>query len=142
MLIHVYHGPNLNRLEQRDAHHYGAVDLKTINHKLRGLAAQLEVDIETRQTNREGELIDWIQQEDKDGLLLNAAAYTHTSVGLRDAIELVDYPVVEVHLSNIYAREEFRHHSLISPVCLGQISGFGAASYLLGLQAVVDHLSA
>ncbi len=142
MIIHVYHGPNLNRLESREAAHYGSSELGQIDKKIQGLAVELDVELKTRQTNREGELIDWVQQPGKDGLVLNAAAYTHTSVGLRDAIELVDYPVVEVHLSNIYAREEFRRVSLLSPVCLGQVSGFGAVSYLLGLRAVVAHLRA
>jgi 3-dehydroquinate dehydratase-2 len=142
MIIHVYHGPNLNRLETRDTGHYGSATLDGINKELRVLAEELDVKVECRQSNSEGTLVDWVQAEDKDGLVLNAAAYTHTSVALRDAIHLVDYPTVEVHLSNIHTREEFRRESYLAPVCLGQVSGFGPESYRLGLRAVVDHLRA
>lgn len=138
--LHVYHGPNLNKLQDRDVDHYGSRTLEAINESLSSLGQELGADVTCRQTNHEGELIDWVQDEDKDGLVLNAAGYTHTSVALRDAIEMVSYPTVEVHLSNIYDREDFRSESMISPVCLGVISGFGQASYLLGLRAVVDHL--
>ena len=136
MNIHVYHGPNLNLLGQRDQQQYGDQTLESINEQLRTLAEELGIEVNVRQTNGEGELIDWIQQQDKDGLVLNAAAYTHTSVALRDAIEAVNYPVVEVHLSNIHAREKFRKRSRIAPVCVGQICGLGPDSYLLGLRAI------
>ncbi|MFB6345022.1 MAG: type II 3-dehydroquinate dehydratase [bacterium] len=140
MIVHVYHGPNLNKLKDRDSDHYGTRSLEAINGSLRSLSEEFDVDVECRQTNHEGELVEWIQNEEKDGLVLNAAAYTHTSVAVRDAIEMVDYPVVEVHLSNIYAREDFREESRISSVCQGVISGFGQASYTLGLRAVIEHL--
>lgn len=140
MIVHVYHGPNLNRLGSRDDSHYGSVSLEDINGDLRSLGDELGVDVECRQSNEEGTLVDWVQSEEKDGLVLNAAGYTHTSVALRDAVDLVDYPTVEVHLSNIHAREAFRRESRLAPVCLGQVSGFGPASYRLGLRAVVDHL--
>lgn len=140
MNIHVYHGPNLNRLESRDSEEYGSVTLDGINGELRALGDELGVEVDCRQSNSEGTLVDWVQSEEKDGLVLNAAAYTHTSVALRDAVDLVEYPTVEVHLSNIHAREVFRSESRLAPVCLGQVSGFGPASYRLGLRAVVDHL--
>ncbi len=142
MEIHVYHGPNLNCLERRDSSQYGTTNLTTLNESLVKLGEQLDVEVVTRQSNAEAQLVDWIQELDKDGLVLNPAAFTHTSVALRDAIELVEYPVVEVHLSNIQAREQFRRESLTSAVCLGQISGFGVRSYQLGLRAVVGHLRA
>lgn len=142
MEIHVYHGPNLNKLESRNPDHYGDRSLGSIDESLVQLGEELDVTVTARQTNHEGKLVDWIQEENKDGLVLNAAAYTHTSVALRDAIEMVRYPVVEVHLSNIYGREDFREESLISPVCSGVISGFGRVSYNLGLRAVVEHLQA
>jgi len=142
MKIHVYHGPNLNRLDMRSQEIYGTSDITEINEELAEMSAELNIEIECRQSNNEGELASWIQQENKDGLVLNAAAYTHTSVVLRDAVEMTDYPVVEVHLSNIYSREPFRHKSMIAPVCLGQISGFGSHSYELGLRALVEYLRA
>lgn len=136
MLIHVYHGPNLNKLGDRPSDQYGDQTLEEINSDLADLASTLEVEIETRQSNSEGELVDWIQESDKDGLVLNAGAYTHTSVAIRDAIELVDYPVIEVHLSNIHNRESFRRDSLLAPVCLGQVSGLGVDSYRTALRAL------
>lgn len=140
MEVHVYHGPNLNRLDDRDETHYGPVDLEGINESLHELAGELDVDLVCRQTNHEGELVEWVQAGDKDGLVLNAAAYTHTSVALRDAIDLVDYPVVEVHLSNLEKRESFRRESMIGAVCVGRVAGFRGDSYRLGLRAVVRHL--
>jgi 3-dehydroquinate dehydratase-2 len=140
MIIHVYHGPNLNKLESRDTELYGAENLGDINTSLRAASSEMDIDVKIRQTNQESELVEWIQSEGKDGLVLNAAAYTHTSVAIRDAIGMVEYPVVEVHLSNIHARESFRQKSTIASVCLGQIAGFGAESYRLGLRAVVRHL--
>jgi 3-dehydroquinate dehydratase-2 len=140
MLIHVYHGPNLNCLGNRDKNHYGSETLQDINDDLHSLSEQLDVELEIWQTNREGDLIERVQEDDKDGLVLNAAGYTHTSVALRDAVDLVEYPTVEVHLSNVHARESFRENSLLAPVCVGQISGFGSDSYRLGLRAVIRHL--
>jgi len=140
MLIHVYHGPNLNCLGDRDENHYGSDTLEDINEGLQSLGGKLDVEVETWQSNHKGELVERIQQTKKDGVVLNAAGYTHTSIALRDAVDLVSYPVVEVHLSNIHARESFRQKSLLAPVCVGQISGFGPDSYRLGLRAVVRYL--
>jgi 3-dehydroquinate dehydratase-2 len=132
-------GPNLNLLGTRQPEVYGRQTLADIEALVRARAAELGVEIDFRQSNHEGELVTWIQEARGrfDAIVLNAAAYTHTSVALRDAISAVSIPTVEIHLSNIHAREEFRHRSLIAPVCRGQISGFGFQSYLLGLQAVV-----
>jgi 3-dehydroquinate dehydratase-2 len=132
-------GPNLNLLGTRQPEVYGRQTLADIEALVRARAAELGVEIDFRQSNHEGELVTWIQEARGrfDAIVLNAAAYTHTSVALRDAIAAVSIPTVEIHLSNIHAREEFRHRSLIAPVCRGQISGFGFQSYLLGLQAVV-----
>jgi 3-dehydroquinate dehydratase-2 len=132
-------GPNLNLLGTRQPEVYGRQTLADIEALVRARATELGVEIDFRQSNHEGELVTWIQEArgQFDAIVLNAAAYTHTSVALRDAIAAVSIPTVEIHLSNIHAREEFRHRSLIAPVCRGQISGFGFQSYLLGLQAVV-----
>lgn len=132
-------GPNLNLLGTRQPEVYGRQTLADIEALVRARATELGVEIDFRQSNHEGELVTWIQEArgQFDAIVLNAAAYTHTSVALRDAISAVSIPTVEIHLSNIHAREEFRHRSLIAPVCRGQISGFGFQSYLLGLQAVV-----
>lgn len=132
-------GPNLNLLGTRQPEVYGRQTLADIEALVRARATELGVEIDFRQSNHEGELVTWIQEARGrfDAIVLNAAAYTHTSVALRDAISAVSIPTVEIHLSNIHAREEFRHRSLIAPVCRGQISGFGFQSYLLGLQAVV-----
>jgi len=132
-------GPNLNLLGTRQPEVYGRQTLADIEALVRARAAELGVEIDFRQSNHEGELVTWIQEARGrfDAIVLNAAAYTHTSVALRDAISAVSIPTVEIHLSNIHAREDFRHRSLIAPVCRGQISGFGFQSYLLGLQAVV-----
>lgn len=140
--IHVYHGPNLASLEDRNSDHYGSLGMESIDSKLQGLVNNFPSDLSltTRQTNFEGQLVEWINTSDKDGVVLNAGAYTHTSVALRDAISLVSYPVVEVHLSNIHEREEFRQKSMIASVCIGQVSGFGVKSYELGLRAVLDNL--
>lgn len=140
MKIEIYHGPNLNCLGRRDPEYYGKFTLEDINKLIKKTGDQLEIEVECRQSNNEGELLDWLQEENKDGVVINPGGLTHTSVALRDAIELAGYPVVEVHLSNISGREDFRQKSLTAPACIGQISGFGVNSYLLGLKAVVDHL--
>lgn len=139
MKILFLNGPNLNLLGQREPEIYGKTTLADIESKVRERADALKAEIDFRQTNLEGELVGWIQQARGkfDVIVLNAAAYTHTSVALRDAIVAAGVPTIEIHLSNIHAREEFRHKSLIAPVCKGQISGFGAASYILGLEAAI-----
>ncbi len=140
--ILVLHGPNLNLLGQREPGIYGSVTLAQINRLLEEEGQKLEAKVSTLQSNHEGILVDAIHAAGREhqGILINAGAYTHTSVALRDAIAAVKIPTVEVHLSNIYQREAFRHHSFIAPVAIGQISGFGAQSYLLGLQALVNCL--
>lgn len=136
------HGPNLNLLGQREPHIYGTWTLTAINEQLQAQAQELGIAIECRQSNHEGVLVDWIQQAAGvfDGLLINPGAYTHTSLAIADAIRATGLPTVEVHMSNIYARETYRHHSWIAPVALGQVSGFGAASYRWGLAALVQYL--
>jgi 3-dehydroquinate dehydratase II len=143
MKILFLNGPNLNLLGQREPEVYGRTTLAEIEARTRARALELRAEIEFRQSNKEGELVDWIQgaRGVADALVLNAAAYTHTSVALRDAIAAVGIPTIEIHLSNIHAREEFRRTSLIAPVCAGSIMGFGPQSYLLGLEAAV-HLCA
>jgi 3-dehydroquinate dehydratase-2 len=140
--ILVLHGPNLNLLGQREPGIYGSLTLEEINRLLAAEAQKLEAKVTPLQSNHEGVLIDTIHRAlgQHEGIIINAGAYTHTSVALRDAIAAVNLPTVEVHLSNIYRREDFRHHSYIAPVVIGQISGFGVQSYLLGLQALVNHL--
>jgi 3-dehydroquinate dehydratase-2 len=136
--ILVIHGPNLNLLGKRETNIYGKVSLTDIDKALKKAAKELKVSIETFQSNHEGEIVQKIQDAKNQSIkaiVINPAAYTHTSVAIRDAVSAVSIPVVEVHLSNIYAREEFRHTSLIAPVAVGQISGFGVTSYLLGLKA-------
>ena len=137
--ILVIHGPNLDLLGKRQPEIYGKSSLNEINQRLKNLAQKHKVEIEFFQSNHEGEIVDKIgQAEDEfEALLINPAAYTHTSVAIRDAIAAVEIPAVEVHLSNIYAREEFRHTSLIAPVAAGQVCGFGIDSYLLGLEAAI-----
>lgn len=138
----VLHGPNLNLLGLREPGIYGSLTLAEINRALEEEAKKLQAKVFPFQSNHEGVLVDAIHEAvgQYEGILINPGAYTHTSVALRDAIAAVNLPTVEVHLSNIYRREEFRHHSYIAPVAIGQISGFGAQSYLLGLQALVHHL--
>lgn len=140
--ILVLHGPNLNLLGSREPGIYGATTLEGINLALAALARELCVEIRTQQSNSEGDLVDAIQGAgaDCDAILINPAAYTHTSVALRDAVSAVALPTVEVHLSNIHAREAFRTHSYLAPVAVGQICGFGPDSYLLGLRALVSQL--
>jgi 3-dehydroquinate dehydratase-2 len=139
MKILFLNGPNLNLLGQREPEIYGHMTLAGIESKVREQAAKLKVEIDFRQSNLEGELVGWIQEAKGkfDVIVINAAAYTHTSIALRDAIVAGGVPTIEIHLSNVHAREEFRHKSLIAPVCRGQITGFGQKSYILGLEAAV-----
>ena len=140
MKVLFLNGPNLNLLGQREPDVYGHTTLADIEAKVRQRAADLKIAVDFRQSNLEGELVDWVQQANGkfDVIVLNAAAYTHTSIALRDAIAAVGVPTIEIHLSNIHAREKFRQKSLIAPVCCGQITGFGPRSYLLALEASVD----
>ena len=139
--ILVLNGPNLNLLGTREKSIYGAETLPDILTALRTYAQQHEVELRDFQSNSEGALVDAIHEARAwaDGIILNAGAYTHTSIALRDAIAGVGLPVVEVHLSNVHAREEFRHKSMLAPVCLGVIAGFGRWSYFLGLDALIRH---
>src|SRR5712692_7905117 len=138
----VLHGPNLNLLGRRQPEIYGRLSLEQINRKIRALAAELGIEVDIRQSNIEGELITWIQEAPKQfgAIVINAAAYTHSSVALRDALTAVGIPAVEVHISNIHKREEFRKRSMIAEVVVGQIAGFGVNSYLLGLRAAAGCL--
>ena len=140
MNILFLNGPNLNLLGRREPKIYGRTTLTEIEAKVRKRAAQLKATVDFRQSNLEGDLVTWIQEAHGrfDAIVLNAAAYTHTSVALRDAIAASDVPTIEIHLSNIHAREKFRHKSVIAPVCAGQISGFGPNSYILALEASVN----
>ncbi|MDP2921653.1 MAG: type II 3-dehydroquinate dehydratase [Candidatus Omnitrophota bacterium] len=140
MKILVIHGPNLNLLGKREPQVYGKITMEEVNKKLGEIAKKKKVSLEIFQSNHEGEIVDKIGKAKAkyDALLINPAAYTHTSVAIRDAILAVGIPTVEVHLSNIYAREDFRHTSLIAPVAKGQISGFGMDSYIYGLDAAIN----
>jgi 3-dehydroquinate dehydratase-2 len=142
MKILILHGPNLNLLGTREPEVYGSLSLDDINNKLINLGEELSVEVTCLQSNHEGELIDALQdaQTWAKGVVFNPGAYTHTSIALRDAISAIEIPVIEVHLSNVYAREEFRHTSMISAVCTGKIAGFGWRSYVLGLNALVEVL--
>jgi len=140
MKILFLNGPNLNLLGQREPTVYGSLTLAEIEALVRARAKERGVVIEFRQSNNEGELVTWIQnaKPEFEAIVLNAAAYTHTSVALRDAISAVSIHTIEIHLSNIHAREKFRNESIIAPVCSGQISGFGGYSYILGLEAAIN----
>ncbi len=140
MKVLILHGPNLNLLGTREPEVYGSMTLDGINTKLIALGKELGVEIRCLQSNHEGALIDALHDARTwaDGVVFNPGGYTHTSVALRDAISAIQIPVVEVHLSNVYAREDFRHKSLISAVCKGKITGLGWHSYMLGLRALVD----
>jgi 3-dehydroquinate dehydratase-2 len=137
MKILFLNGPNLNLLGSREPDIYGRTTLSDIESQVRQRAAATKTEIDFRQSNSEGELVGWVQEAKGkfDAIVINAAGYTHTSVALRDAISAIAIPAIEIHLSNVHAREEFRHKSLIAPVCCGQISGFGDKSYILALEA-------
>lgn len=142
MKILVINGVNMNMLGSRETEKYGTMTLKDLEKDLYAFSFELGIDIETFQSNFEGEIVEKIHsaKDNFDGIVINAGAYTHTSVAIRDAISAVDIPTVEVHMTNIYKREEFRHHSYLAPVCIGQISGFSADSYKLGLKAIKNFL--
>lgn len=143
MKILIINGVNMNMLGLREPEKYGSMTLKDLEKDLYAYSFELGIDIETFQSNFEGEIVEKIHEakESFDGIVINAGAYTHTSIAIRDAISAVNIPTVEVHMTNIYKREEFRHHSYLSSVCIGQIAGFGVNSYKLGAKAVVDYLS-
>jgi len=140
--ILVIHGPNLNLLGTREVELYGRTTIQEINRELKREGRELRCDIKTVQSNHEGEIVDLIGKAHNryDGILINPAAYTHTSIAIRDALLACESPAVEVHLSNIYRREEFRHQSLTAAACVGQMTGFGKESYLLGLRGLVGVL--
>ena len=143
MKILIINGVNMNMLGFREPEKYGSMTLKDLEKELYAFSFELGIDIEMFQNNHEGEIVEKIHsaRDVFDGIIINAGAYTHTSIAIRDALCAVDVPTVEVHMTNIYQREDFRHHSFIAPIALGQITGFGTDSYKLGLKAIVDFLS-
>ncbi len=142
MKILVINGVNMNMLGLREPEKYGSMTLKDLEKDLYAFSFKFGIELETFQSNHEGEIVEKIHsaKDNFDGIVINAGAYTHTSIAIRDAISAVEVPTVEVHMTNIYKREEFRHKSHLAPVCVGQISGFGVNSYKLGLEAIVDFL--
>jgi 3-dehydroquinate dehydratase-2 len=142
--ILVLHGPNLNLLGTREQSIYGATSLDGVDTAISKLAEELAIEVDIRQSNSEGELVSWIQEARSgyQGIVINPAGYTHSSIAIRDALAAVDLPTIEVHLSNIHQREEFRHRSYIAGVAMGQIAGLGPTSYLLALRGLHDHLTA
>ena len=139
-MILVINGPNMNMLGKRDKKHYGDMTYQELVSKIKSWGVERGIDIEIFQSNHEGEIVDRIQKMDYEGLIINPGAFTHYSYSIRDALEIVQVPKVEVHISNIYAREEFRKESVIAPVCDGQISGLGFLSYILALEYVLCKL--
>lgn len=140
MRVLILNGPNLNRLGKREPEAYGTFTLEELENELEEFAYANGIELTCSQSNHEGELIDWLQQAERqslDGVVLNAGAFTHTSIAIRDAIASITVPVIEVHISNVYKREEFRHHSFIAPVAEGQITGLGKDVYFLGLHALL-----
>ena len=142
--IYVLNGPNLNLLGSREPEVYGHATLNDVAAQTEAKASTLGLEIEFRQSNREGELVEWIQEarDSASGIIINAGAYTHTSVAILDALLAADVPCVEVHLSNLFAREEFRHHSYISPVAIGLICGFGPKGYEFAVEALAERIAA
>jgi len=140
--ILVLHGPNLNLLGLREPDIYGRVTMEEIDRRLQELGRELSLAVDCRQSNHEGQLIDWLHaaRTSAAGVVFNPGGYTHTSVALRDAVAAIEIPVIEVHLSNVHARDEFRQRSLIAPVCLGSIAGFGWRSYALALRLLAERL--
>lgn len=143
MKILIINGVNMNMLGIREPEKYGSMTLEDLEKELYAYSFELGIDIETYQSNHEGEIVEKIHsaKDIYDGIVINAGAYTHTSIAIRDAIASVGLPTVEIHMTNIYKREDFRHNSFIAPVCIGQISGFGSNSYKLGLNGLVNYLS-
>lgn len=143
MKILVINGVNMNMLGFRETEKYGTMTLKDLEKDLYAFSFEHGIDLETYQSNIEGEIVEKIHSAKAgvDGIVINAGAYTHTSIAIRDAISAINIPTVEVHMTNIYKREEFRHHSFLAPVCVGQISGFGSNSYKLGIKAIIDYLN-
>ena len=143
MKILVINGVNMNMLGFRETKKYGTMTLKDLEKDLYAFSFEHGIDLETYQSNIEGEIVEKIHSAKAgvDGIVINAGAYTHTSIAIRDAISAINIPTVEVHMTNIYKREEFRHHSYLAPVCVGQISGFGSNSYKLGIKAIIDYLN-
>ena len=142
MEILIINGPNLQLLGSREKNVYGSETLDDIQRNMESVAQSLKLVISFRQSNSEGQIVDWIgsAKDNFSGIIINPAAYTHTSIAIRDALVAVQLPAIEVHLSNIYVREEFRHHSFIAPVCLGQISGLGGSGYEWALRALDKYL--